>query len=72
MKNKHRNVKLDQFIGQTVRVKFIDNSFTDGVLIWNETINLNKNFNHVGYYLVMANYNLFFQKSDVKHIERIY
>lgn len=71
MKNKHKNVKLDKFLGQTVRVKFIDNSFTEGVLIWNDAINLDKNFNHIGYYLVMANYSLFFHKSDVKHIERI-
>lgn len=71
MKNKHKNVKLDKFLDQTVRVKFIDNSFTDGVLIWNDAINLEKNFNHIGYYLVMDNYSLFFHKSDVKHIERI-
>lgn len=71
MKNKHKDVRLDKFLGQTVRVKFIDNSFTDGVLIWNDAINLEKNFNHIGYYLVMANYSLFFHRSDVKHIERI-
>ena len=72
MKNKHKNVKLDKFLGQTVRVKFTDNSFTEGVLIWNDKPDLTKNMWNSGYYLVMDNYNLHFNKSDVKHIERIY
>lgn len=72
MKNKHKNVKLDTFLNQKVKVKFTDNSWSEGVLIWRDTPDLFKNMRYSGYYLVMDNYNLHFTKSDVKHIERIY
>ena len=71
MKNKHKNVKLDTFLNQKVKIKFTDNLWDEGVLIWVDEPNLNKNLWHSGYYLVMDNYNLHFYKSDVKHIEKI-
>lgn len=30
MKNKHKSIKLDQFLNQRVRVVFTDNSWSDG------------------------------------------
>lgn len=71
MKNKHKNVKLDTFLNQKVKIKFTDNLWDEGVLIWVDEPNLNKNLWYSGYYLVMDNYNLHFYKSDVKHIEKI-
>ena len=72
MKNKHKNVKLDAFLNQKVKIKFTDNSWDEGVLIWVDEPNLNKNLWHSGYYLVMDNYNLHFNKSDVKRITKTY
>ena len=71
MKNRHKSVKLDAFLNQRVIVTFIDNSWSEGVLIWADEPNLNKNMWHSGYYLMMDNYYLHFVKSDVKHIGRI-
>lgn len=72
MKNKHRNVKLDNFLNQRVRVVFTDNSWSDGVLIWADEPNLDKNIWHSGYCLLMDSCNLHFVKSDVKRITKTY
>lgn len=72
MKNRHKSVKIDEFLNQKVRVVFIDNSWSDGVLIWVDKPDLNKNLWHSGYYLIMDNYNLSFRKSDVKRITKTY
>ena len=72
MKNKHKSVKIDEFLNQRVRVVFTDSSWSDGVLIWVDKPDLNKNLWHSGYYLIMDNYNLFFIKSDVKRITKTY
>ena len=72
MKNRHKSVKIDEFLNQKVRVVFIDNSWSDGVLIWVDKPDPNKNLWHSGYYLIMDNYNLSFRKSDVKRITKTY
>ena len=72
MKNKHKSVKLDNFLNQRVRVVFTDNSWSDGVLIWADEPNLDKNIWRSGYNLIMDNCNLHFAKSDVKRITKTY
>ena len=72
MKNKHKSVKLDNFLNQRVRVVFTDNSWSDGVIIWADEPNLDKNIWRSGYNLIMDNCNLHFKKSDVKRITKTY
>lgn len=71
MKYSHRSIDIDAFLNKNVRVTFFDNSWSDGVLIWVDKPNLDKNIWHSGYYLIMDNCNLHFVKSDVKRIKKI-